>query len=276
MQFLIDFAPGVYFDVIVKNTTSFFVALHNAPLHSTAATSLTPAVPSASVNPGHLSFRPFSANEKPAAPVSLLAQIDDEEYVLLPNSSSLVSVCLNSLSPTQEHHIRIIAPMTDHYGCGVVELEGLWLSKGGSLNKVPGSMLSEDYVDEDLLGAENHIVGKKHRAGLNDFKKDGLNRFSHSHLHYGHGEDVLNANEERRKILEVITDSPGSFTSKEKSKRGSGTDALLAGVTGWEYLLGEMFGADHIAIGADGMCLTQECIGGTGFPAGIGDVFFRR
>lgn len=51
---------------------------------------------------------------------------------------------------------------------------------------------------------------------------------------------------------------------------------MLAGVMGWEYLLGEMFGADHVGIGVDGMCLTPDCIGGTGQPAGLGDVFFRR
>ena len=211
--------------------------------------SVSLSFPSPTVNPGHLSFRPFSANEKPAAPISLLAQVDDEEYVLLPNSSSLVPVYLNNLSAIQEHRIRIIAPMTDDNGQGIVELEGLWLSKGGSLVKVPGSMLSEDYVDEDLLGAENDIVGEKHRAGLNNFKEGSKNRLTHSHLHYVHNEDVLFANKERRKILEVITDSPGSFTGREKGQRKRGTEGLLAGVMGWEYLLGEMFEADHIAIG---------------------------
>lgn len=84
------------------------------------------------------------------------------------------------------------------------------------------------------------------------------------------------ANRERRKVLEVVTDSPGSFTRKQRSQRSGGADGLLAGVMGWEYLLGEMFGADHVGIGVDGMCLTQDCIGGTGSPAGMGDVFFRR
>ena len=166
--------------------------------------------------------------------------------------------------------------MTDDDGRGVVELEGLWLSKGGTLVKVPGSMLSEDYVDEDLLDAEHRMVGEKHRAGLHEFEIDGTNRFIHSHHHHGHDGDVLSVNRQRRKVLEVVTDSPGSFTGKQRGRRTGGADGLFAGVMGWEYLLGEMFGADHVAIGVDGMCLTQDCIGGRGSPAGMGDVFFRR
>ena len=242
---------------------------------TSAAAFAASALPAALSNPGHFSFRPLPSNQKPAPPVSLLARIDDEEYVLLPNSSSLVSVCLESLFRDQEHHIRIVAPMADDRGRGVVELEGLWLSKGGSLLKVVGSPLSEDYVDEDQLRAENDIIGEKHQAALGELHSDGTNRFNHHHRHVN-DEDVIYASQERKKILEVITDSPGSFTVKHRGSRVGGAHGLLGGVMGWEYLLGEMFGADHVSIGVDGMCLTQDCIGGTGSPAGVGDVFFRR
>ncbi|KAL9101198.1 MAG: hypothetical protein Q9163_003516 [Psora crenata] len=275
--FFTDEATGVYFDVAVRNTTSLFIALHNAPEEVTSASPVTSALitetkPTSS-NPGHLSFRPMS-NQKPAPPVSLLARIDDEEYVLLPNSSSLVSVCLDSLARDQEHYIRIVAPMIDDKGRGIVELEGLWLSKGGSLVKVAGSLLSEDYADEDLLRAENDIVGEKHRVGLNDLETDGTNGFSLPTNE--DDEDMVLTSRERKKTLEIVTDSPGSFTGKQRGRRTGGADGLLAGVLGWEYLLGEMFGADHVGIGVDGMCLTQDCIGSTGYPAGLGDVFFRR
>ena len=278
-SWLADELAGVYFDVTIKNTTSLFIALHNSPEeHVTsdlAAASTASTIPSATPDPGHLSFRPLSSSQKPAPPVSLLARIDDEEYVLLPNSSSLVSVCLETLSRDQEHHIRIVAPMTDDRGRGVVELEGLWLSKGGRLVKVAGSALSEDYVDEDLLRAENDMVGEKHRAGLSELEKDGTKRLSHKH-HHDDDDDVPSVGQERRKVLEVVTDSPGSFAGRQRGRRTGGADGLLAGVMGWEYLLGEMFNADHVGIGVDGMCLMQDCIGGTGYPAGMGDVFFRR
>ncbi len=269
---------GVYFDIVVANTSSLLLALHNAPESAsrTSASASLETVASAS-SPGHrhFHFHPISSNEKPAPPISLLAQVDDQEYILLTNASSLVLVSSNNLDSNKEHRVRIVAPMTDDHGRGVVELDGLWLSKGGKLVKVPGSLLSEDFVDEDLLKAENDHIGEKHRAGLHDIKKDGSNRHNRHNV-AEEQEELLSAGQDRKKILEVITDSPGSYTGKQRGRRFGGADGLLAGVMGWDYLLGEMFGADHVVIGVDGMCLTPECIGGTGEPAGLGDVFFRR
>ncbi|KAL8663002.1 MAG: hypothetical protein Q9202_004232 [Teloschistes flavicans] len=268
--------PGVYFDVRIKNTTSLLLSLRNAPepLNSPAPTA-NDDVTNPATHSGHLLFRPESANAKPAAPVSLLARVDQEEYVLLPNSSFLVPICSGSLSRDEVHDIRIIAPMTDDYGQGVVQLEGLWLSKGGQFERINGIIQNEDYDDQDMLGTENDEVGGKHQSGLrkllNGHRRNGL----------GGGQRVLKDTEElqdfrdRRKMLEIITDTPGSFSRRRQVKRSGGADGLLAGVMGWEYLLGEMFGVDHVAIGVDGMCLIQECIGGTGEPAGLGDVFFR-
>ncbi len=207
--------------------------------------------------------------------MSLLARVDDQEYVLLPNSSSLVAIRSNDLDPNIEHHIRIVAPMIEDHGTGVVELDGLWLSKGGALVKVAGSLLSEDYADEDMLTAENDQIGEKHRDGLIEIERETSSESS-QHQISDEDDELLSINQDRKKILEVITDSPGSFTGKPRGKRSGGADGLMAGVMGWEYLLGEMFGADHVGIGVDGMCLTQDCIGGEGAPAGIGDVFFRR
>ena len=271
-------SSGVYFDVIIQNTTSLLLALHNAPQPNFVASPTARLEPiSTTAPPGHRHFRfhAASANEKPALPISLLAQVDDEEYILLPNSSSLVSISSNSLDLSKQHRVRIIAPMTDNLGQGVVELDGLWLSKGGKLLKVPGSMLSEDYLDEDLLKAENDQVGKKHRTGLHQIEKDGNTKHD-QHTISEEMEERLAEASNRKRILEVISDSPGSFPERQRGRRTGGADGLLSGVMGWDYLLGEMFGADHVTIGADGMCLIPECIGGTGQPAGLGDVFFRR
>lgn len=224
----------------------------------------------------HYSFQPIPGDQA-APPVSLLAEVDDQEYILLPKSSSLVTISSNGLDERMEHHVRVVAPMTDDHGMGVVELEGLWLSKGGKLVKVAGSLLSEDYANEDLLDAENDQVGEKHRTGLNGIEKDGTSKSDRQK-----GSDTAEDDElaftyqDRKKLLEVITDSPGSMTGKQRGRRAGGADDLLSGVMGWEYLLGEMFGADHVGIGVDGMCLTPDCIGGSGEPAGMGDVFFRR
>lgn len=273
-----DLATGVYFDVIVANTTSLLLALYNAPEPALSMEASTPhktVTPVAPPNHQHFNFHSILSKKKPSPPVSLLAQVDNQEYILLPNASSLVSISSNDLDNIAEHRIRVVAPMTDNHGCGVVELDGLWLSKGGKLVKVPGSLLSEDYADEDLLKAENDQIGEKHRLGLHDIEKDGTNRHDR-HTLAEEQKELQSATEDRKKILEVITDSPGSYTSKQRGRRSGGPDSLLAGVMGWEYLLGEMFGADHIGIGVDGMCLIPDCIDGTGQPAGLGDVFFRR
>lgn len=216
----------------------------------------------------------MTSNEKPAPPISLLARVDSEEYIILQNSSSLVSVCSNDLSREDEHQIRIAAPMTDDNGRGILELDGLWLSKGGQLLRVQGSLLAEEYEDEDDLSAENDQIGRKHENGLKNILKGNAGEMKQQEL--SDKEDLPTLLRDRKKVLEVITDVPGSFRAQRASGRSGGADGLLAGVMGWEYLLGEMFGADHVGIGMDGMCLTQDCIGGVGFPAGLGDVFFRR
>ena len=225
---------------------------------------------------GHLSFRPVSLRDKPAPPISLLARVDQEEYILLPNSTALVEIRSGDLNPNVEHHVRIIAPMTDDNGTGTVEFEGLWLSKGGKILRVEGSLLAEKYEDEDALQAENESIGEKHRLGLSGIMNDDGRRKSVEETADDQEDGEIFATGDRKKILEVITDNLGHFGGKNKGRRTGGADGLLAGVMGWEYLLGEMFGVDHVSIGVDGMCLTQDCIDGTGEPYGIGDVFFRR
>ena len=266
-------------DLTVKNTTTLSLSLHNAPESHKPSLHKSSSKSSASVplpSPGRLSFRPIPSNEKPALPISLLVRVDSEEYVLLPNSSGPVSVCPNDLSKDEEHHIRITAPMTDDGGKGTFELEGLWLSKGGQLLRVQGSLLGDEYADEDSLNAQNNQVGEKHRVGLEEILggkgTSGAKNAKDAIVH----NDLPTILQERKKLIEVITDSPGSFHSRHSGTRTGGADGLLAGVMGWEYLLGEMFDTDHVAIGVDGMCMTQDCIGGVGSPAGLGDVFFRR
>ena len=224
----------------------------------------------------HYSFHPISS-DKAAPPISLLAQIDDDEYILLPNSSSLVTISSHGLDEKSEHQVRVVAPMTDDHGLGVVEFEGLWLDKGGKLVKVAGSLLNDDYINEDLLDAENDQIGEKQRLGLKDIEDDSTSQ-SGRQINSDIAEDDGSSfsNSDPKKLLEVITDSPGSCTRTPRDSRTGGAESLLSGVMGWEYLLGEMFGADHVGITVDGMCLISECIDGSGEPAGMGDVFFRR
>ncbi|KAL8961647.1 MAG: hypothetical protein Q9193_001830 [Seirophora villosa] len=267
---------GVYFDIRITNTTSLRLSLRNSlQATRTPAPTLTTEPTATISNSGHLSFRPNSAVQKPAPPVSLLARLDQEEYVLLPNASGLVAICSGSLQRDAEHSIRIVAPMTEDNGKGILQLEGIWLDKGAQFGRIEGTLLNDDYSDEDLLSAENDQVGGKHRAGLTKLLKGSIRGVK------GEPQAVLQEDEgiqdfrDRRKRLEIVTDTPGSHGRRRYSTRTGGADGLLAGVMGWDYLLGEMFGVDHVSIGIDGMCLTQDCIGGAGRPDGIGDIFFR-
>lgn len=265
---------GVYFDITVTNTTTLFVSLANsAHLNSgllskggqrrVSASSTFSSPPASTPDPGRPSFHTSALLDTSAPPISLLARVDQEEYVLLPNSSGLVSIRSDDLAQRLEHQVRIIAPMTDSSGKGMIQLEGLWLSKGGKLLEVEGSGIHQDVGSGGWPYMDATRVGRKPLAspsgGHQAWKAAQINP------HDGQVEEWV-ITSSRKKILEVITDSPG----------GLGSQHLLSGVMGWEYLLGDMFDADHVGIGADGICITQNCIGGTGEPSGMGDAFFRR
>ncbi|KAL8946159.1 MAG: hypothetical protein Q9222_007410 [Ikaeria aurantiellina] len=268
--------PGVYFDINIKNATSVYLSLRNSPEQAKDAAAV-PSTDPAATGPksGHLSFRPNSANTKPAPPISLLARVDQEEYVLLANASGLVAICSGTLDRDAIHSIRIIAPMNEDHGKGVIQLEGIWLGKGGQFVRTEGLSVDSSHEFEDSLTAHSEVVGEKHRSGLKELLKGSGQAPQLDHQHVLKEKEGHQDFQSRRKLLEVITDTPGSFGSKNHGKRTGGADGLLAGVMGWEYLLGEMFSVDHVAIGVDGMCLIQDCVGGVGQPSGLGDVFFR-
>ncbi|KAI9838862.1 MAG: hypothetical protein M1819_004069 [Sarea resinae] len=244
------YGSGAYLDIRVRNTSTVLVALHNS------AADYTSHVNQSIVADGdHFSFHTSPLSRAPAPPISLLARIDDEEYVLLMNATGLVQIRRSDLNPSEEHEIRIIGPMVDGGGIGgVVEFEGVWLDNGGDLARMEAPRSKIDDLSEEIktLPGEN----EKYPGAASGVSGDSRSICS------------------GKKLLEVITDSPGSLVPKDR-RRSGGADGLLAGVMGWEYLLGEMFGIDHVCIGVDGMCLVQGCIGGTGHPTGLGDVFFR-
>jgi hypothetical protein len=219
---------GVYFDFALKGSKTALLSLHNTdqPKQSTTKRSRN-ASPS-------LAFLPLT-NTSRAAPISLLARVDDDEYLVLPNATSIVSIRRGNLDPNSRHDIRIIAPMVGSDNVETLQVEGVWIDEGGQLLPHEESSASEDGLP---LG--------------------------------------LPASPANYKMLEIVTDLPGSKAAKEKGKSIGTTHGILGGVMGWEYLLGEMFGSDHVTIGMYGMCLIQNCIGGAGSPIGLADVFFQR
>lgn len=270
--------PGAYFDLNVTNTSSLVLSLQNTKPDAPKPTVLTDTqLQDQPMQPeSHFSQYAFGAASKSAGvapPISLLALVDQEEYVVLPNASSLVPVRMKDLDSRVWHIIRVIAPMTDDDGRGMMQIDGLWLDKGGSLSPVEGSTAAGNVNDEDDLDPDSAEVGKLHRLGLSSL----LHRYNRGPSHSDSREDG-DAPEfkRRRKLIEIVTDQAAHLTSVKSSSRNNGADGLLAGVMGWEYLLGEMFSVDHVCVGLEGMCLVHDCIGGTGEPNGMGDVFFRR
>lgn len=240
---------GIYLDIAFNGSSTILISLHNkdqqAYVKRTDARNKTAT-----------SAFPALLDDKSAEPISLLAQVDDEEYVILPNATSLVVVRTNDLDPHSPHIIRIIAPMIGRDTIETFQFTGVWIDENGQLIPVQNPMsvstlpFSERNVENGELGISINAV-------------DG-----------GFPE-----NASRRKMLEILTDLPGSMTGLDRRKHqiaSNVANGILGGVMGWEYLTGEMFGSDHVTIGMDGMCLLQDCIGGRGSPAGLADVFFQR
>jgi len=217
---------GVYFDFALKGSKTVFLSLHNKEQSNQLPTKRITGTTQS------LAFLPM-ANASSAAPISLLARVDDDEYIVIPNASSITTIRRGNLDPRSRHNIRIIAPMVSRINVETLQVEGIWIDQGGEVLPHEASVFGDDFPP-----AQNKHV--------------------------------------QNKMLEVVTDLPGSKAGRDKGKSSGITHEILGGVMGWEYLLGEMFGSDHVTTGMDGMCLIQDCIGGRGSPVGLADVFFQR
>jgi hypothetical protein len=220
--------PGVYFNFAFNGSNTILVSLHNTDPSARPPASASKASQGLAIL--------GTANASYAKPISLLARVDDDEYIILPNASSIVLIREGNLEPHVRHEVRIIAPMFGGEVVETLQVEGIWISEAGQ-----------------LLSFETESTTKLQTTDATGLARPG------SH----------------RKMLEIVTDFPGSMAGRDRKKNSQSKD-ILGGVAGWEYLLGEMFGVDHVIVGMDGMCLIQECIGGRGSPTGLADVFFQR
>lgn len=237
---------GIYLDIAFNGSSTILISLHNTnqQIHDKRTNVL---------NKTTTSGFPPSLDNTSAEPISLLAQVDDEEYVILPNSTSLVSIRTKDLDPQSQHIIRIIAPMVGRDTVETFQFLGVWLDEEGQLIPVPNPMS----IAEPQLTTRD-VENEDFDLPINNLPRQ---------------------NAPQRKMLEILTDLPGSMTGLDRRKHRIASNAatgILGGVMGWEYLTGEMFGSDHVTIGMDGMCLVQDCIGGRGSPSGLADVFFQR
>jgi len=255
------------------------LSIHNAKDNGRATNLVVPEqAPLGQHNSEHYSFSAASRLRVSAPPVSLLALIDEKEYVIMPNATGLVSIVMKELDANTFHTLRVIAPMTDNPN-GAVQVDGLWLDEGGLLLAVEGSVADTVHDEMDDFDAESEEVGKKHRLGLSrlllghdasdiTLKKHGFDPEEESH------ED--GELKRRKKVVEIVTDAPAYANEGFSNSIYTQTAGMLAGVSGWDYLLGEMFGVDHVSTSVEGMCMMQNCVNGTGTPHSLADVFFRR
>lgn len=257
---------GVYFDIRVSNTTSLYLHLHNAP-NDPKKKSPNP-ISSAPANQGRLSFRPLSTKAKPAPPLSLVAVVDGEEYIVLRNSSGLVAVSADGLDPSSSYNVRIIAPGLDDDGIGIIELEGILLSKGGRLEPIYKDRMRHDIKeygrpmeDDRIWEAHNpqHSKSDRQSNGFEKWMPLGSSRRPH-----------------RNKLLEVVTDYSGLLRGLSLNRQNSGHPAVLSSLSAWYNVIGELFHADHVTLSLNGVCMTKECVEGEQHLASIGDTFFRR
>ncbi|KAM3076344.1 hypothetical protein ACMFMG_007165 [Clarireedia jacksonii] len=232
---------GIYLDVAFNGSSTFFLSLHNSIQETHGAELYSKNISADAIIPPQL-------DNSSAEPISLLAQVDDEEYVVLPNATSLVTIRTKDLDPHSTHIIRIIAPMIGQDTIETFQFLGLWIDAEGQLIPVRNPNPTQESKAE-----------YEHSANEGIYRMNGVQRDGNP----------------QRKMLEILTDMPGSMTGRNRRKyhMDSGiASGILGGVMGWEYLIGEMFGSDHVSIGMDGMCLMQDCIDGRGSPAGLADV----
>ena len=136
-----------------------------------------------------------------------------------------------------ENSFRVLAPLLSPSHNNCIQVDGIWLDKGAVL--LPA-------FDSEAQHTQDHNEGS-----VVDSKQSS-----------------------NRKWLEVVSDTPGL---PGYPGYGNSTQQTIHKVFAkWEYFIGEMFGVDHTTIGLDGMCLIHSCIGGTGSPIGIGELYFKR
>ncbi|KAA8569098.1 hypothetical protein EYC84_000768 [Monilinia fructicola] len=235
----------IYLDIAFNGSSTIIISLHNSDQRAHEKHTILQN------NATKLTFSSSLENFS-AEPISLLAQVDDEEYVILPNATSLVALRTKDLDPQSHHIIRIIAPMVGRDTVETFQFLGIWIDEAGQLIPVPSPMSTRSPQLSSKEITSEYFNGLRNETPQKDIS--------------------------RRKMLEIVTDLPGSMTGRDRRKHRIApnvANGILGGVMGWEYLTGEMFGSDHVTIGMDGMCLVQDCIGGRGSPAGLADVFFQ-
>jgi hypothetical protein len=122
-----------------------------------------------------------------AEPISLLVRVDDDEYIVLPNAMSIVTIRKGNLDVHSRHSIRVITPMVRENAVETLQVKGIYIDQGGQL--LPFATLSEHVLDDSVSSLEEGQASRE------------------------------NAIQPPEKMLEIVTDLPGSMAGGDRRRK---------------------------------------------------------
>jgi hypothetical protein len=253
---------GAYLDFMVRNCSSVYASVQDAdvpkvPLEDVPKVSDIP-------NDTGAPSSPRAEWSKSTTPMSLVSQIDGDKYTWFRQAGKgLIAIAEASLDARKDHFIRIRTSAVGER-CRGLRFEGLWLNTGGHLIPSQGSEANgwQGLISDAAPNLPNHSA-QTFRQGLLTYTRQTISDGSLD------GSRSQSSPAARRKVLEIMSDLPRSLP-------GHTDDERMKAVAGWEDLVGDMFGADHVSIAVDGICLSFPCPGGDAESVTSKDVFFRR
>jgi hypothetical protein len=113
---LVLWSPGVYFDFAINGSRTVFLSLRNND---------------------DILATPTAVDAKTLLPagIDFLVRIDEDDYHVISNSSSVVSICSGDLGLNSSHTIRVIAPNNEP--TTTLRVDGIWLDGTGELLPLP-------------------------------------------------------------------------------------------------------------------------------------------
>ena len=192
----------------------------------------------------------------------------------MPLARGLVRI-VSSLS-LSSHHVRVIAPMLDQHPHNILQLNGIYVERWGKVNGQSRPAPLTSFFEKALTyGVQDLLKWRATDSSDTDKPAHGNTGFSDNNNLLVTPLMAPTIAAPSRRLLEVVTDSPGFYLGSERAALGARAADIAAFVGAWEFQLGEMFSAAHTSTSVAGMCLIANCSGGMASPVGLGDAYFR-
>jgi hypothetical protein len=150
--------PGAYIDLTVRNASSIYLSLHNAPFARESDASHD------EINLRHMTFKPSEDRDQPAAPVTLAVSLCDGTALHFPSSEdSLLAIDIEAGADGDDCSMRISYAGEIAKKAGVFQFKGVWLPLGASLQPRVGTI--------DEVAADTSIAADTGRTPSTLFRK---------------------------------------------------------------------------------------------------------